>query len=291
MDEIENKSSHQFRKRKIGHSQLNLSSVFGRLTYLLIFCFLLSFYSCKSRNKVQVKSIKVLSYNIRYSYGMDEKYDLERIAKVISEQEPDIVGLQEIGDSTMAAKLGELTGMKFVFGPSLEKMNGYGDAVLSKHPFEWVGNYSIPSASSSRYQAMGVDVDLSSVYGEGRKVRFINTHFDWLQTLGSKEARLATVEVIEKGFFNDTILPAILTGDLNATPESAPLKKLMDKGWWNENLGKELKTIPSTNPEKQIDYILVRPRKNWKIVNVEVLDEPVASDHLPVLMTLELFNN
>lgn len=292
MDEIENKSSHQFRKRKIGHSQLNLSSVFGRLTYLLIFCFLLSFYSCKSRNKVQVKSIKVLSYNIRYSYGMDEKYDLERIAKVISEQELDIVGLQEIRDSTMAAKLGELTGMKFVFGPSLDRMDGYGDAILSKHPFDWVNNFSIPSASSSRYQAMGIDVDLSGIFGKDTKVRFINTHFDWLKTIGSQEARLATVEVIEKGFFNTSKkLPSILTGDLNAEPDSEPLKKLKQKGWVIENLGKELKTIPSTNPEKQIDYILVRPRKNWKIVNVEVLDEPVASDHLPVLMTLELFNN
>jgi len=289
MDEIENKFSLQIRKRC--HSQLNLNSFSVWLVYLLIFSFLLLLYNCKSRNKVQVKSIKVLSYNIRYSYGMDEKYDLERIAKIISEQGPDIVGLQEIGDSSMAAKLGELTGMKFVFGPSRETMNGYGDAILSKHPFEWVGNYSIPSASSSRYQAMGVDVDLSNLYGKGGKVRFINTHFDWLQTLGSKEARLAAVEVIEKGFFNDTILPAILTGDLNATPESAPLKKLMDKGWWNENLGKELRTIPSTNPQKQIDYILVRPRKNWKIVNVEVLNEPVASDHLPVLMTLGLSFN
>ncbi|MCK4345317.1 MAG: endonuclease/exonuclease/phosphatase family protein, partial [Bacteroidales bacterium] len=165
-------------------------------------------------------------------------------------------------------------------------------AILSKHPFDWVNNFSIPSASSSRYQAMGIDVDLSGIFGKDTKVRFINTHFDWLKTIGSQEARLATVEVIEKGFFNTSKkLPSILTGDLNAEPDSEPLKKLKQKGWVIENLGKELKTIPSTNPEKQIDYILVRPRKNWKIVNVEVLDEPVASDHLPVLMTLELFNN
>jgi hypothetical protein len=66
-------------------------------------------------------------------------------------------------------KDGRLTGMKYVFGASLGKKDGYGDAILSKHPFEWFGNHSIPSASLSRYQAMGVEVDVSAFYGEGKK--------------------------------------------------------------------------------------------------------------------------
>lgn len=261
----------------------------NRITPYLLLTVLLFGFSMLKWDKQEQKQIKVISYNIHYGLGMDDKVDLARIAKVISDQNPDIVGLQEIGDSTMAAELGRLTGMKFVFGPSLDKMDGYGDAVLSKHSFEWVNNYSIPSASSSRYQAMGVDVDLSSIYGKNVKVRFINTHFDWLRTIGSQESRLATVEVIERGFFSDEeSLPAILTGDLNAEPESEPLKKLKEKGWVAETLGKDLNTIGSTNPTKQIDYVLIRPAENWKVVDVIILDEPVASDHLPVVMTLEL---
>ncbi|MDO5979016.1 endonuclease/exonuclease/phosphatase family protein [Flavivirga spongiicola] len=234
------------------------------------------------------KTIKVLSYNIHYGLGMDKKYDLARIAKIISDQDPDIVGLQEIGDSIMAATLGKLTGMHYIFGPSKETMKGYGDAVLSKHPFEWVANYSIPSASSSRYQVMGVDVDLSAIYEKGTKVRFLNTHFDWTQSIGSQEARLSTVDVIERGFLENNNLPLILTGDLNAEPNSEPLKKLKKKGWVNKEGGEELFTIPVVSPDRQIDYVLVRPKKSWEIVDVKVLNEPVASDHLPVLMTLEL---
>ena len=261
----------------------------GSLLLLAVLVILFGFSFSKG-DKRQQKQIKVMSYNIHYGIGMDEKLDLARIARVISDEHPDIVGLQEIGDSAMAAELGRLTEMKFVFGPSLDRMDGYGDAILSNHPFEWVNNYSIPSASSSRYQAMGIDVDLSSIYGKGTRIRFINTHFDWLKTIGSQEARLATVEVIEKGFFNDeNSLPAILTGDLNAVPDSEPLKKLEQKGWVNKNLGKELNTIRSTDPTRQIDYVLIRPEKKWKVMDVEVLDEPVASDHLPVVMTLELF--
>jgi endonuclease/exonuclease/phosphatase family metal-dependent hydrolase len=257
----------------------------GILKTIFLFLFLISGVGCNSH----AQELKVMSYNIHYGLGMDGKYDLARIAKVISDQNPDIVGLQEIGDSTMAAELGRLTGMKFVFGQSLGKSDGYGDAVLSKHHFDWVNNYAIPSASSSRYQAMGVDVDLSTIYGKNSRVRFINTHFDWLKTIGSQEARLATVEVIERGFFSeDKNLPTILTGDLNAVPGSKPLAKLKDKGWITATLGKDLKTIGSKNPTRQIDYVLIRPEKNWKVIDVEVMDEPIASDHLPIVMTLEL---
>lgn len=233
-------------------------------------------------------TITVMSYNIHYGVGTDGVTDLERIAKVISSQDPDIVGLQEIGSRGMAMELGRLTGMRFVFGPSKERQDEYGDAILSKHPFEWVANYSIPSASSSRYQAMAIDVDLSKVFGDGATVRFINTHFDWLRTLGSQEARLAAVEVIERGFFADSTLPSILTGDLNATPDSPPLEKLIDKGWRYENLGKPLFTIGSGERRRQIDYVLVRSSTAWQVLETVVLDEPIASDHLPIVMKLRL---
>ncbi|MFT6863930.1 MAG: endonuclease/exonuclease/phosphatase family metal-dependent hydrolase [Akkermansiaceae bacterium] len=207
---------------------------------------------------------------------------------MIVSQKPDLVGLQEIGDHAMAVELGRLTGMQSVFGQSLGKKNGYGDVILSRHPFAWVGNEAIPSASTSRYQAMAVDVDLSKVFGEGTAIRFINTHFDWLETMGSQEARLAAVNVIESAFFQESSWPAILTGDLNAIPGSAPLRKLIAKGWVRESLGKDLWTSGAAKPSQQIDYVLFRNKQAWKVLAGEVLDEPVASDHLPIVMMLAL---
>lgn len=259
------------------------------IAIIIAVTFALSSYS-KSPPIEKKPTIKVMSYNIHYGLGMDKKYDIERIANVIKEHAPDIVGLQEISDSVMAARLGELTGMAYVFGPSQESAEKYGDAILCRFPFEWAGNFSIPSASSSRYQVMGIDMDVSSVFGEGAEIRFLNTHFDWLRSIGSQEARLATVEVIERGFFVDSDLPSILTGDLNAEPNSAPIQKLLEKGWINKEGGEELYTIPVLNPRRQIDYILVRPATSWKIVDIEVIQERVASDHLPVVMILELKN-
>jgi endonuclease/exonuclease/phosphatase family metal-dependent hydrolase len=261
------------------------------------------------RNYAQEKpvQIRVLSYNIHYGVGMDSKKDLKRIADVINRLDPDIVGLQEVADSAMTATIGQLTEMIGVFGASTEieppnlyhlldipvpeSQLFYGDAILSKYPFKYVGNLSIPSASSSRYEAMCIDVDFSKKYGEETIVRFITTHFDYLRTIGSNYAREAAVEVIETAFINDTLdIPYILTGDLNATPGSAPLKLLEQKGWVLEDGSKALPTVPSISPRKQIDYVLVRPKKRWRIVDVSVIEEDLASDHCPILMTLELIS-
>lgn len=261
------------------------------------------------RNYTQEKpvQIRVLSYNIHYGVGMDSKKDLKRIADVINRLNPDIVGLQEVADSAMTATIGQLTEMTGVFGASTEieppnlyrlldipvpqSQLFYGDAILSKYPFQDLGNLSIPSASSSRYEAMCVDVNFSKKYGEETIVRFITTHFDYLKTIGSMYARNAAVEVIETAFINDSIdIPYILTGDLNATPSSAPLKLLEERGWVLEDGGKALPTVPSISPRKQIDYILVRPKQRWRIIDVSVIEEGMASDHSPILMTLELIS-
>lgn len=250
-------------------------------------------FSCNNKSSnsdnSNLKSIRVMSYNIHYGYGMDKVYDLTRIANIILNENADIVGVQEISDSIMANELGRLTNMHVVFGPSIDgEMDQYGDLILSKYPFEWVGNASIPSASSSRYQAMAVDINLSEIYGEGSIVRLINTHFDWKETIGSEESRLAAVEVIEKEFLTNIKHPAIFTADLNANPDSPTLSKMSEYGWVNKYLGKNLNTYIADTISGHIDYVLFRPKKSWIVDTIKVLDEPIASDHLPIVMDLKL---
>jgi endonuclease/exonuclease/phosphatase family metal-dependent hydrolase len=147
----------------------------------LCFSALMLLYACPRGTPArhQAISLKIMSYNIHYGVGIDSVIDLGRI-----------------------------TGMHSIFGASVEKEPpnlyhllgipmpasrlSYGDAILSKYPFDHVGNLSIPSASSSRYEAMCVDVDLTGKYGSRTVVRFIATHFDYLETIGSRAARLAS---------------------------------------------------------------------------------------------------
>ena len=40
--------------------------------------------------------LKVMTFNIRHGKGMDERVNLERIAKVINKNSVDIIGLNEV---------------------------------------------------------------------------------------------------------------------------------------------------------------------------------------------------
>src|SRR5205807_16398 len=42
------------------------------------------------------RTLRVMTYNIHVGIGMDKKTDLKRIADVINNQHPDLVGLQEV---------------------------------------------------------------------------------------------------------------------------------------------------------------------------------------------------
>ena len=246
--------------------------------------------------------IKVLSFNIHYGIGMDKKKDLKRIARVINESGADIIGVQEVSDSVMVSELSKLTGMYGVFGASMKKNSMpnlyglleldepkdllyYGDAILSKFPFTYVGNVWIPSASESRYEAMAIDLKLGQ---RPCPIRLITTHFDYLNNLGSRISRMASVDVIEEKFMKNFSGASILTGDFNSTPNSEIIKLLQSKGWVLSKTKEKLLTAPSDKPSVQIDYVMPRPKDKWKIIKVEVIQEKIASDHLPVLMTLEL---
>jgi endonuclease/exonuclease/phosphatase family metal-dependent hydrolase len=77
----------------------------------------------------------------------------------------------------------------------------------------------------------------------------------------------------------------ILAGDLNAYPESPPLAEL--KPIWTISKGDALLTFPAGKPTRQIDYVLSTPAKAFTITSTRVIDEPVASDHRPILAVLE----
>eukprot|EP00913_Durusdinium_trenchii_P008936 g8402.t1 len=99
------------------------------------------------------------------------------------------------------------------------------------------------------------------------------------------QQRLASAKKINELIAEHGTRPAILAGDLNATPQSDVLKTFAKQ--WTVANRKERPTIPVTKPRKQIDFILHRPASRWKAVEVRVLDEAVASDHRAIFAILE----
>jgi len=74
---------------------------------------------------------------------------------------------------------------------------------------------------------------------------------------------------------------------MNAVPGSKPIQAL-ERVWTAANGETALLTSPAQAPKRQIDYIFVRPAARWRVVEIRVLDEAVASDHRPVFAVLEL---
>lgn len=233
--------------------------------------------------------IRVLSYNIHHGEGVDGKLDLPRIASVIRAANPTIVALQEVDRGTnrtqrvdQPAELARLTNMQVVFERNIEFNGGeYGNAVLSKLPIIAHRNVHLPSLDGGE-QRGALLVELS-IGDKGRKLLFICTHLDHRRD--SKE-RLASARKINEIIAPHGTTPIILAGDLNATRESDVLNVLRKQ--WAHLSNNDLPTIPVVTPKKQIDFIMVRPSKAWRMIETRVLGEAVASDHRAILGVLQL---
>jgi endonuclease/exonuclease/phosphatase family metal-dependent hydrolase len=231
--------------------------------------------------------VRVLSYNIHHGKGTEGRLDLERIARVIRSVEPDLVALQEVDHNTertgkvdQPAELARLTGMQVVFGSNLALQGGgYGNAVLSRWPIKRHENHLLPNTGGEQRGVLLAHIELPG----GARLIFLATHLDHRRP---DVERVASVETINRLIANRDPAPALLAGDLNDVAGSRPLDVLL--GSWHMANDQPLLTSPATAPRRQIDYILFRPTARWQIVEARVLDEPVASDHRPLLAVLEL---
>lgn len=230
-------------------------------------------------------TIRVLTYNIHHGEGMDELLDLERIAALIREVDPDLVALQEVDSVTnrteqvdQAAELGRLTELKPTFGRFMPYDGGaYGMAILSRWPILESTNIRLPDGEEPR-TSLAITVDITE---SGRSLRFVGIHF-----YRTAEERLAQVKSLEAAM-GETTTPIIWAGDFNSTPESEVMQYLSGN-WKILEKGEDRLTFSSYEPEREIDFVLVRPDSSFSLLGQRVLDEPVASDHRPVVVDLVL---
>ena len=232
--------------------------------------------------------LRILSYNIHHAEGVDGKLDVPRIAQVILSVEPDLVALQEVDKNTTRTgkvnqdiELANLTKMNSVFGSNITFQGGqYGNAILSKFPIIKNKNFLLPNVDSGEQRGLlRSQIQISNK----ENVLFFSTHLDHRR---SDTERLASAEAINQIISLNNKSPAILAGDFNDVPESPTLKEL-GKLWLRTNK-KILKTIPASKPSRQIDYIFVQPKERWKIIESQVLDEDIASDHRAIFSIIEL---
>ena len=225
--------------------------------------------------------LRVLCYNIHYGQGTDGRYDLERLAAVINKAKPDLVALQEVdvgvkrsGRVHQARRLAELTNMAVRFGPTQHYEGGlFGNAVLTRLPILDVVIQPLPYTESTAQRVTyprGAIAVTVRAHGD-MTLRFVSTHFQH----NVPEDRLAEARAINQLLGQDDELPTILAGDMNAVPDSEPIRLLL-KRWSNTARDPAAPTSPSQNPKSRIDYIFYRPASALRVTHSEVLAESVA---------------
>src|ERR1019366_7899785 len=224
----------------------------------------------------------VLTYNIQIGTGMDKKVDLARTAAVIGSVAPDLVALEEVDHKSR-----RLAGMHLIFGKASDRegidQNGgdYGNAILSRFPIKSSQNRALPNTPGvERRAVLEVEIDWPRPGGASLPLRFLAAHFD----NASEADRVASAKALNDLATSKPNMPTIFAGDLNSAPDAEPVKILSQQ--WSLTSG-ELSTYPANAPRRQINYVFFRPARAWKVVEVKVVDEAMASDHRPVLAILE----
>ena len=218
-----------------------------------------------------------MTYNIRNAKGMDNKTDYDRTAAVIKNANAHVIALQELDSATkrndgedVLKILAKKTGLFAVYGAAIDYQGGkYGVGVLSKQKILNWRTVPLPGKEEQRVLLIA----------EYKKYVIFCTH---LSLTDADRITSAAIINKESGNFKK---PVYLLGDLNAEPHSNTLSVLKQK--FTLISGEDL-TFPAPAPKKCIDYILVSNNRKVKVISKKVLDEPVASDHRPVLVQVRM---
>ena len=156
----------------------------------------------------------------------------------------------------------------------------WGNAILSRFPILESGWGELPREDTligRGYLWALIDV------GESQPLLVIDTHLHHVDE--ESLPRQAQVPVLLE-FWQDRP-SSVLLGDLNAEPDSPEMGMLYDAGLvdsWNEVGSGMGHTFSSRDPHRRIDWIW--HSDDLAAVQAEVI-QTLASDHLPVLVTLE----
>lgn len=235
--------------------------------------------------------IRILSFNILHGATTKGDFDLDVIAKVIIEANADFVALQEVDYRTNRARkfdlvteLGLRTKMTPLFGRAMNFDSGeYGEGILSKQTFLQSRNVALPYTSGNEPRTA---LEIITILPSGDTIAFIGTHLDHLKEDNDRVSQAKRINEV----FSSNTYPTILAGDLNDIPGSTTISVLEELWTSSYDNNHPMPTYPSVNPKYKIDYIMYLPKNRWRVLDKEVIQDSIASDHCAFIVTLELID-
>jgi endonuclease/exonuclease/phosphatase family metal-dependent hydrolase len=234
-------------------------------------------------------TLRVMTYNIHVGVGMDKKFDLQRIAEVIKDQHPDMVGLQEVDRGVKRtegrdeiAELAKLTSMNYAFAHNLDYQGGqYGVAILSRFPISTIDHRKYENKREAERRGMiAVEANVG-----GKTINFVTTHLDYQYEDGRV---FETEQLLE--FLSAKKSPLIVVGDFNEEPTGNAYKLMLTRfedAWLRAHARSEGLSYPADKPVKRIDYVFTRQQDHIRAKKAWIVST-LASDHLPLVADLEI---
>ena len=266
-----------------------------RVFYLGMFCILFVplFVGALLAESVQTEEksklvLRIMCYNIRHGRGMDDIVNLERTGNVIKEWKPDLVALQEVDKNTQrtnrtdqAKLLAEQLGMHFVFGKAIPYQGGeYGLAILSRFPI--LEHQMVLLPPEVQQEQRGVLIAKIGVPdAQGKEIRFASTHL----SVVSHEERAVQIDKIDT-LLSEGSTPVIVAGDFNTRPQNESIVRFLKN--WKDAADPALdKNVTPLSP-RRIDYIFLRAKDSWEVLESRTIDDRITSDHMPIFSVIAL---
>ena len=233
------------------------------------------------------RNIKVATYNIRKTIGLDRRRNPARTLDVLNEIDADIIALQEadrrVGareSSITAAAIEAETPWRYVpFNTRHAGAGWHGNAILIRKELEITnaGPLKLPML-----EPRGA-VEAELVIG-GQNIRVIGVHLDLSGLWRRRQIRwlLAHLDSASRD------LPTVMMGDFNQWSQRGALSEF---AFHHHRIIKTPKSFHTSRPVAQLDRIIVSH-------DIGVVDSGAhisklskrASDHLPIWAQLELPN-
>lgn len=222
--------------------------------------------------------IRVASYNIRKSVGLDRQRRPERILDILNEINADVVALQEVDrrvgirETTLPRAMIEAeTDLKIV------------DVAVRPHSIGWHGNALLVRKDANVMVERRHDVPVFEPRGavsvdiglRGDHLRIVGMHLGLLRSFRRQQIRAVTAQMREL----DTRMPTLIMGDLN---EWQPEGSLTEFGE-DYAIATPGPSFHSSRPVASLDRIILCNNLELLRGEVHMSDlSKVASDHLPI---------
>jgi len=240
------------------------------------------------------RRLKLMTYNIHSGVGVDQRYDLGRIRRVLNEERPDIAALQELECGSSRISYDDQSGLlagDLALGSSFcatrpAGQGSFGIGVLSAFPVLHQQHYdlSYQAGREPRY-CLRVDLEISP----GTMLHVFNCHLG----LSMRERAFQRKQMVSDAILlsKDLRHPVVLMGDFNDRPISVVHRDLRrhftdaftaaGRKW-----GPTFKAGPFPF---RLDHIYLSG--NIRVLDCWVRNDALtrlASDHRPVIASVEI---